>query len=84
MITLIDHREEIVKKLALKYNMTHKQVEEIVMYQYKFMLNTMQSGSFKPIMLTHIGKWYPSKKRKQYWESKLKLDAENKGDISGV
>ncbi len=74
MITLINHRDEIVRKLALKYNMTNKQVEDIVMHQYRFLLDTMQSGSFKPVMLAHIGKWYPSKKRKEYWETKLKLN----------
>ena len=72
IINSTNTRINIIKKLAKKYNMPYDVVEKIVTYQYKFAVEQMQSGEFKPIMLMHLGKFYPSKKRKEYWEQKLK------------
>jgi nucleoid DNA-binding protein len=71
MNSLINHREEIIKLLAKKYNKSYDEVERIVMYQYKFIHDEFQSGNYNSLMLMHIGKWFVPEKKKNFWNTKL-------------
>ena len=44
--------KEIVQKLATKYNLPLSKVEEIVMYQFKYVSNIMEAGNFDQIRIT--------------------------------
>jgi|TARA_R110002073_G_scaffold83997_5_gene200148 nucleoid DNA-binding protein len=57
------NKDEIIYKLATKYNLPISKVEEIVNFQFKFVRNIMKSGSFDAIRLPYFGKFSAKKER---------------------
>tara|TARA_R110000744_G_scaffold114902_2_gene214875 strand:- start:1739 stop:1960 length:222 start_codon:yes stop_codon:yes gene_type:complete len=57
------NKDEIIYKLATKYNLPISKVEEIVTFQFKFVRNIMKSGSFDAIRLPYFGKFSAKKER---------------------
>ncbi len=45
----------IIQKLATKYNLPLQKVEEIVYYQFKYVVNIMKKGDFATIRLPYFG-----------------------------
>jgi nucleoid DNA-binding protein len=58
--------KEIVQKLATKYNLPLSKVEEIVMYQFKYVSNIMEAGNFDQIRIPYFGKFSSKKERREY------------------
>ena len=71
------NREEIIYHLANKYNLTVKQVEQIVNSQFKFIANTIKEGKFKTIRLPYFGKFTVNKNRLKHI-NKLKNEKDSK------
>jgi nucleoid DNA-binding protein len=60
------NKDEIIYKLATKYNLPISKVEEIVTFQFKFVTNIMKQGNFDPIRLPYFGKFSAKKERIKY------------------
>ena len=56
-------KDEIIYKLATKYNLPISKVEEIVTFQFKFVTNVMKNGKFDAIRLPYFGKFSAKKER---------------------
>tara|TARA_B110000908_G_C10157822_1_gene404507 strand:- start:514 stop:735 length:222 start_codon:yes stop_codon:yes gene_type:complete len=56
-------KNEIIYKLATKYNLPISKVEEIVNFQFKFVKNVMAKGSFEAVRLPYFGKFSAKKER---------------------
>jgi len=56
-------KNEIIYKLATKYNLPISKVEEIVNSQFKFVKNVMTEGSFEAVRLPYFGKFSAKKER---------------------
>ena len=68
-------QKEIIQKIATKYNLPLKTVEDIVMHQFKFVSKIMQDGNFKSIRIPYFGK-FSNKNRREYI-TKLKNESSN-------
>ena len=51
------NREEIIYHLANKYNLTIKQVEDIIKHQFKFVGKIMAEGEFDTVRIPYFGKF---------------------------
>ena len=60
----------IIQKLASKYNLPLKVVEDIVYSQFKFVSNIIKEGEFDSIRLPYFGKFYVNKNRLKYIKEK--------------
>ncbi len=69
-------QKEIIQKIATKYNLPLKTVEDIVMHQFKFVSQIMQDGNFKSIRIPYFGKFSSNKNRREYI-TKLKNESSN-------
>ncbi len=69
-------QKEIIQKIATKYNLPLKTVEDIVMHQFKFVSKIMQDGNFKSIRIPYFGKFSSNKNRREYI-TKLKNESSN-------
>ena len=69
-------QKEIIQKIATKYNLPLKTVEDIVMHQFKFVSKIMQDGNFKSIRIPYFGKFSSNKNRREYI-TKLKNGSSN-------
>ena len=49
---VIKNKDELIYKLANKYNLPISKVEEIVTFQFKFVKQIMQKGDFEAVRLT--------------------------------
>ena len=47
----------ILYKLANKYDLPIKKIEEIVNHQFKYVTKIMKAGKFESIRLPYFGKW---------------------------
>jgi nucleoid DNA-binding protein len=63
----------IIYKLANKYNLPLKKIEEIVNYQFKYVTKIMKEGNFDSIRLPYFGKFSVKSARIEYI-NKLKND----------
>lgn len=63
---IVKNKQEIIYSLANKYNLTVKQVERIVTYQFKFVSDIMSLGKFETIRLPYFGKFSVNKNRVKY------------------
>ena len=61
----------IIQKLASKYNLPLKVVEDIVYSQFKFVSNIIKEGEFDSIRLPYFGKFYVNKNRLKYIKEKI-------------
>ena len=57
------NKEEIIYYLANKYDLTLKQVEEIINSQFKFVAKIIKKGKFDTIRLPYFGKFIVDKNR---------------------
>tara|TARA_R110000737_G_scaffold245467_1_gene256090 strand:+ start:1413 stop:1646 length:234 start_codon:yes stop_codon:yes gene_type:complete len=60
------NKNDIVHFLAARYDLTVKQVERIVTYQFKFVADIMTKGKFESIRLPYFGKFSVNSKRVKY------------------
>ena len=63
---IVKNKQEIIYSLANKYNLTVKQVERIVTYQFKLGSDIMSLGKFETIRLPYFGKFSVNKNRVKY------------------
>ena len=59
-----------IQKLATKYNLPLKKVENIVNSQFKFVSKKMRDGKFESIRLPYFGKFSVNEKRLKYIKEK--------------
>ncbi len=60
----------IIQKLATKYNLPLKVVEDIVYSQFKFVSKIIKEGKFDSIRLPYFGKFHVNKNRLKYIKDK--------------
>ena len=60
---MVKNKEELIYKLATKYNLPISKVEEIITFQFKFVKNIMKKGDFESIRLPYFGKFSAKKER---------------------
>lgn len=53
--------EDIFTELKLKHGITKFEIENIVDSQFKLLQNTIESKTWKPVSLIHLGKFKPTK-----------------------
>lgn len=54
--------DRVSEKIAKELNISEHTVKTVNRIQYKFLLETMQSGSFDSVMLMYLGKYHKNKK----------------------
>ncbi len=64
--------ENIIKKLAIKYNLSEITVDRIITNQFKFVVKEIESQELNNIMLQHIGKFCMSNGKRYF--TKLKME----------
>jgi nucleoid DNA-binding protein len=67
--------KKIIQKLATKYNLPLKVVEEIVFFQFKYVGTTMEIGTFESIRLPYFGKFSVKEGRVKHIQNKSQLKA---------
>jgi nucleoid DNA-binding protein len=60
------NQKQIIQKLATKYNLPLKKVEDIVMHQFKYVARIMEKGNFDAVRIPYFGKFSSNKKRRDY------------------
>ena len=60
------NKKEIIYSLANKYNLPLKKIEEIVDYQFKYIVKIMKEGKFETIRLPYFGKFSVNSSRVKY------------------
>ncbi len=78
--------DNIVKQLALKYNLSEIIVDRIITSQFKYTAKEIESGEFNNIMLQHIGKFCMKPGRRYFMKLKLKekQDRQKLKDANGI
>ena len=71
------NKEEVIYYLANKYDLTIKQVEEIVNHQFKFVTKIVKKGDFDTIRLPYFGKFMVNKNRVKHI-NRLKNEKDSK------
>lgn len=61
-------KEEIIKDLSIKYNLSEKRIELMVNTLFKFILNKMADDENKTIMIHYFGKFAVKKYRAHFWK----------------
>jgi len=59
-------KELIIYKLANKYNLPLKKIEEITNYQFKYTANIIKNGNFESVRLPYFGKFSVNENRVKY------------------
>lgn len=54
--------DELSSKIAKDCGVSEVQVQQINRSQWRFLLDTIQSGSFDPVTLIYLGKFYKNNK----------------------
>lgn len=77
--------KKIIQKLATKYNLPLKTVEDIVYFQFKYVADVMELGDFQSIRLPYFGKFHAKPLRIDHINDKtrrkkLKEDNERPAD----
>lgn len=62
-------QKEVIKNIAQKFDLTEKQVEEIINSQGDFIVDAMKEG--KSIKISRFGKLVPISKIRDYREGKI-------------
>jgi len=65
-----EEKKLIIQKLATKYNLPLKKIENIVNSQFKFVSKKMRDGKFESIRLPYFGKFSVNEKRLKYIKEK--------------
>ena len=73
-------KELIIYKLANKYNLPLKKIEEITNYQFKYVAKIMKEGKFESVRLPYFGKFSANKHRIKYI-NKLKNNKDEQNTI---
>jgi|TARA_R110001599_G_scaffold162528_1_gene351767 nucleoid DNA-binding protein len=60
----------LIQKLASKYNLPLKTVENIVYHQFKFVSKIMSEGKFNAVRLPYFGKFHVNKNRLKHIKEK--------------
>jgi nucleoid DNA-binding protein len=60
--------EEIIKKLASKYNISEFKTDLIVKAQFGLLKEAVESGEFKSVRLKHLGIFTVKKNRFNYYK----------------
>ena len=60
------NEKTIIQKIATKYNLPLKVVEDIVYSQFKFVSKIIKDGKFDSVRLPYFGKFHVNKKRLKY------------------
>lgn len=60
---MASNKDEIIYKLATKYNLPISKIEEIVSFQFKFVQKIMKKGDFESVRLPYFGKFSAKKER---------------------
>jgi nucleoid DNA-binding protein len=60
----------LIQKLANKYNLPLKEVENIIYHQFKFVSKIMSKGKFESVRLPYFGKFHVKEKRLKYIKEK--------------
>tara|TARA_B100001059_G_scaffold72361_1_gene69565 strand:+ start:81147 stop:81368 length:222 start_codon:yes stop_codon:yes gene_type:complete len=60
---MVSNKDEIIYKLATKYNLPISKIEEIVSFQFKFVQKIMKKGDFESVRLPYFGKFSAKKER---------------------
>ncbi len=60
----------LIQKLATKYNLPLKKIEDIVFSQFKFVAKQIEKGNFDTIRLPYFGKFHVNKNRLKYIQKK--------------
>jgi nucleoid DNA-binding protein len=74
---VVKNKKDLILFLADKYNLTIKEVEKIVMHQFKFVANIMSKGNFETVRLPYFGKFSVNQKRVKFI-NKLKNETSKK------
>lgn len=64
------NEKTIIQKIATKYNLPLKVVEDIVYSQFKFVSKIIKDGKFDSVRLPYFGKFHVNKKRLKYIKQK--------------
>ena len=67
---MIKNKKLIVYYLANKYNLPLSKIEEIIEYQFKYVMKIMKKGDFEAIRLPYFGKFSVNPKRVEYINKK--------------
>lgn len=59
-------KDLIIYKLANKYNLPLKKIEEITNFQFKYVTKIMKEGKFESVRLPYFGKFSANKYRIKY------------------
>lgn len=78
---MVRNKKDLICFLAHKYNLTVREVERVVTYQFKFVSEIMIKGNFETVRLPYFGKFSVNKKRVKY-VNELKDGARNKKSTS--
>ena len=73
-------KELIIYKLANKYNLPIKKIQEITNYQFKYISNIMKEGKFESVRLPYFGKFSANSYRIKYIQ-KLKKNKNEKNTL---
>ena len=60
---MVKNKEELIYKLATKYNLPISKVDKIVTFQFKFVKDTIKDGGFDVVRLPYFGKFSAKKER---------------------
>lgn len=64
------HEKILIQKIATKYNLPIKTVEDIVYSQFKFVADVIKDGKFDMVRLPYFGKFHVNKNRLKYIKEK--------------
>lgn len=56
--------DKVSKTVAKDLGLNEHQVDQINRVQWKFLMETMQSGTFDPVHLIYLGKWHKNRRYK--------------------
>lgn len=65
-----EEKKVIIQKLATKYNLPLKKVENIVNSQFKFVAKKIRNGKFETIRLPYFGKFSVNENRLKHINKK--------------
>lgn len=54
--------DDISENIAKELNLSPHKVREVNRVQWKFLLDTIQSGTFDPVHIIYLGKWHKNKR----------------------
>jgi nucleoid DNA-binding protein len=75
-MSLTSDQKALIQRIATKYNLPLRKIEEIVMSQFKFSAEKIASGEFKAIRLAYLGKFSANPKRLEHLSAKRKKKEE--------